>query len=88
MKNYLRLKSLIPFRQKYIFLDTEPYTADRIFIANKLYVKFKEEYSKKEFPDYVLIHCWVLKRKSKVFEKCVSILHDQLMLSCGRSIIC
>ena len=81
-KNYIRTSGLLPWRAYYFYLDKEPWLADRIFVDRDLCVHFKDEF---EMPgiEYHIVTCWVNKRKSEEFERCMFELH-RLSLMSGR----
>lgn len=51
MKNYWRMKDFSLFSVLYAYVDHSSYQADRLFVQNKVRVKFKGEYAKEESLD-------------------------------------
>lgn len=47
-KNYIEIKSVLPWRHNFMYVDTEDYLADQLFIYEKVRIKFKSEYGKNE----------------------------------------
>lgn len=54
MKNYMELHSVLPWRKRFMFIDTEEYLADGLFVGQKVTVRFGKEY-KKEGTKYICI---------------------------------
>ena len=50
MKNYLDLGRFLLIYQRFVFLDTEDYLADQLFIRHRVRVRFGDEYVHPEHP--------------------------------------
>lgn len=66
LKNYYKLQSPSFFKFQYVFLDSEDYLADQLFIKYKVTVDFGDEYVKENSP-YHVIFCKIRKRDEKSF---------------------
>ena len=64
LKNYYKLQSPSFFKFQYVFLDSEDYLADQLFIKYKVTVDFGDEYVKENSP-YHVIFCKIRKRDEK-----------------------
>jgi hypothetical protein len=81
MKNYLKLRTINPFRSQYIYIDTINCDADNIFISENLSVKFKSDYGNNEkYPDYIVVFCSIWKYDEKKFLKCLDKLKNKIIL--------
>ena len=54
MKNNYKLQSPSFFKFQYVFLDSEDYLADQLFIKYKVTVDFGDEYVKENSPYHVI----------------------------------
>lgn len=54
MKNYVELYNRFAWRKSFMYVDTEDYNADQLFIQHKVRVRFKCEYGKKKC-NYIMI---------------------------------
>ena len=60
MKNYWRMSDFSIFSVPYAYVDHNSYLADRLFVQNKVTMKFKGEMRRKN-SSYCIIFCKVLK---------------------------
>lgn len=74
-----KLKKLSPFSFQYLYFDTEDHFADNIFIKNKIFVKFGNEYAK-DGEKYRAIFCEVSKKNVDKFLKSIDELKDKMLL--------
>ena len=65
MTNYWRMKDFSIVSVPYAYVDHSSYQADRLFVQNKVRMKFKGEYVKAESP-YCIVFCKVRKVKRYV----------------------
>ena len=70
MKNYYKLQSPSIFKFQYVFLDSEDYLADQLFI----------KYNVKENSPYHVIFCKIRKRDEKKFLDALSEMYDKMLL--------
>lgn len=77
--NYIKLRNWRPFTCQYMFLDTEDYLADKLFIRHKVAVDFGTEYVNKE-SGYVVITCRIRKWHEKQFREALAALPDKMLL--------
>ena len=66
LKNYYKLQSPSFFKFQYVFLDSEDYLADQLFIKYKVTVDFGDEY--------------VRERDEKKFLDALSEMYDKMLL--------
>ena len=84
MKMYCwKLHKLSLFYCYYMYVDTQPYLADQLFIRNKVPVDFLREFSKKD-NEYIFILCRVRKKDEQAFRKSIEQLPDSMMV-CGHA---
>ena len=79
MKNYWRMKDFSLFSVLYAYVDHSSYQADRLFVQNKVRVKFKGEYAKEESP-YCIVLCKVRKKDAERFEEVLDKLKNKMLL--------
>lgn len=79
MKNYWRMKDFSIFSVLYAYVDHSSYQADRLFVQNKVRVKFKGEYTKEE-SSYCIILCKVRKKDAERFEEALDRLKRKMLL--------
>lgn len=79
MKNYWRMKDLAIFSAPYAYVDHSSYQADRLFVQNKVRIKYKGEYAKAESP-YRIVLCKVQKRDAERFEEALEKLKNKMLL--------
>lgn len=79
MKNYWRMKDFSIFSVLYAYVDHSSYQADRLFVQNKVRVKFKGEYTKEESP-YCIVLCKVRKKDAERFEEALDRLKSKMLL--------
>ena len=79
LKNYYKLQSPSFFKFQYVFLDSEDYLADQLFIKYKVTVDFGDEYVKENSP-YHVIFCKIRKRDEKKFLDALSEMYDKMLL--------
>lgn len=77
--NYIKLRSWRPFTCQYMFLDTEEYLADGLFVKYKVPVRFEGEYVNKK-SQYRVITCRIRKRYEKQFREALTALPDKMLL--------
>lgn len=77
--NYVRVKSTIPRKQGFAFVDTKKNLADGIFIKHKLFVKFGKEFEKPG-EKYKIIFCHVDRKRASDFKDCMKELVDKMLL--------
>ena len=82
MKNYWQIRTLPISRYvKYMYLDTDPYTADQIFINHELHVKFcKGEMKHPKYKSVVICNIKVKNRDTEKFKACMELLMNAIML--------
>lgn len=74
-----RIRTLSPFTLTYAYLDVPEYLADRIFIKNKIKVKFKEEFVKADTP-YIVIVCSFKKNDIGKFKTSLRELENKMLI--------
>ena len=79
MKNYWRMKDFSIFSVPYAYVDHSSYQADRLFVQNKVRMKFKGEYAKAESP-YCIVFCKVRKKDAERFEEALEKLKNKMLL--------
>ena len=79
MKNYWRMKVCSIFSVPYAYVDHSSYQADRLFVQNKVRMKFKGEYAKAESP-YCIVFCKVRKKDAERFEEALEKLKNKMLL--------
>ena len=79
MKNYVELKAWGLLFKHFVYIDTEWYLADNIFIQEKLRVRFGREGRKQGSP-YRIIFCKVRKRDAKKFVRSMERLYNKMLL--------
>lgn len=79
MKNYWRMKDFSIFSVLYAYVDHSSYLADRLFVQNKVRMKFKGEYAKEKSP-YHIVFCKVRKRDAERFEEALERLKNKMLL--------
>lgn len=78
--NYLQLKSNRFSRyNNFAYIDTTGFLADRIFIENKVRVKFCGDYKHRE-KNYVVVSCKVKKKDVSVFLQSMAELKNRAIL--------
>lgn len=77
--NYLKLESWLPCSSRYIYVDTQDYLADRLFVQARLRVRYSGEFARKGSP-YVIISCKVRKKDEGRFIKMLEKLPDRMLL--------
>lgn len=78
-KNFFSIKTLIPFRLKYMYIDLPEYLADEIFVKDKLPVKYGNEYENKN-EKYNFIFCTIWKKDREKFETCMKQLVNKMLI--------
>lgn len=79
MKNYWRMKDFSIFSVLYAYVDHCSYQADRLFVQNKVRIKFKGECAKEEAP-YRIVFCKVRKKDAERFEEALDKLRNKMLL--------
>ena len=79
MKNYWRMKDFSIFSVPYAYVDHSSYQADRLFVQNRVRMKFKGEYAKTESP-YCIVFCKVRKKDTERFEEALEKLKNKMLL--------
>ena len=79
MKNYWRMSDFSIFSVPYAYVDHNSYLADRLFVQNKVTMKFKGE-MRRENSSYCIIFCKVLKCDVERFEEALTKLKDKMLL--------
>ena len=79
MKNYWRMGDSSIFSVTYAYVDHSSYQADRLFVQNKVRVKFKGECAKAELP-YRIVFCKVRKKDAERFEEALGKLESKMLL--------
>ena len=73
------MKDFSIFSVLYAYVDHSSYQADRLFVQNKVRVKFKGEYTKEESP-YCIVLCKVRKKDAERFEEALDRLKSKMLL--------
>jgi len=81
VKNYIKIESKIPFRKRYIYLDTEEYYADQLFVKYEIPVRFGFELTHPDHP-YIFIDCKFWSKDEHKFLKALRELPNKMLL-CG-----
>lgn len=79
MKNYWRMGDFSIFSVPYAYVDHSSYQADRLFVQNKVRIKFKGECTKADSP-YCIVFCKVRKRDVERFEEVLEKLNNKMLL--------
>lgn len=78
--NYIQLKSVKLSRYiNFAYIDTTGYLADRIFIENKVRVKFCGDYKHRE-KNYVIVTCKVKEKDVPMFLQALKELKNRALL--------
>lgn len=77
--NYIKLQSWRPFTCQYMFIDTEEYLADKLFIKYRVPVHFGNEFVN-EKSRYRVIVCRIRKHHEKYFKEALAALPDKMSL--------
>lgn len=77
--NYIKLRSWRPFTCRYMFLDTEEYLADSLFVKHNVPVRFGSEYVNKK-SKYMVITCRIRKCHEERFKEALAALPDKMLL--------
>ena len=80
-KNYIKIIRHNLLYAEFMFLDTEEYLADQIFINNGLPVHFYKEEFVNPNCDYRFIRCRIRKKYKDVFYKCMEELVNKMLLT-------
>ncbi len=83
-KNYLELKIFSIINTSYMYFDRAEYVADKIFIDEKLKVKFLKD-AAKSGEDYVICMVKVRKKDRQKFVDCMDELRRKMLLLEGES---
>ena len=83
INNYLKLENKALFSKYYMYLDSTECVADRIFVNNKIKVKFIQDF-KRSNTKYIIVLCKVNKKQCKDFESVMEKLKNNLLL-CGHN---
>lgn len=79
MKNYWKMRCLSMFSVLYAYVDHSSYQADRLFVQDKVRIKYKGEYAKEGSP-YRIIFCKVGKKDTRQFEEVLDKLKNNMLL--------
>ena len=79
MKNYWRMGNFSIFSVFYTYIDHSSYPADRLFVQDKVRIKYKREYAKEGSP-YRIIFCKVGKNDTPRFEEALDKLKNNMLL--------
>lgn len=79
MKNYWRMRDFSLFSVFYAYVEHCSYRADRLFVQNKVRIKFKGECVKEEVP-YRIVLCKVRKKDTARFEEALDKHKDNMLL--------
>lgn len=79
MKNYWRMSNFSIFSVFYTYIDHSSYPADRLFVQDKVRIKYKREYAKEDSP-YRIIFCKVGKKDTTRFEEALDKLKNNMLL--------
>lgn len=79
MKNYLDLGRFLLIYQRFVFLDTEDYLADQLFIRHRVRVRFGDEYVHPEHP-YRFIFCTVRRKDKQRFLDALAEMSDKMTI--------
>lgn len=77
--NFWRMNSLSIFTVPYAYIDNSSYLADNLLEQNKVSLKIKGEFKRKDSP-YRIILCRVKKRDTGRFEEALEKLKDKMLL--------
>lgn len=78
-KNYIKLDVFSLMYNHYVFIDTDEYLADKLFIDYEVKVEFGKEYIKED-SSYVVIFCKVRKGDDNKFQEALGDLHNKMLL--------
>ncbi len=81
--NFIEIDCRLPWRSAFVFVDTDRFLADRIFIDRKIPVRFKKEMARDD-TDYVLVFCSTRRKDRKTFAESMGFLERKMLLS-GRT---
>ena len=85
MKNYIEIDKLFSFgRKHFMYVDTEEYLADVLFVLDEIPVRFKKGHFKHPEYKYVLVFCSVSKKYEERFKNVMDKLANKMLLS-GRT---
>ncbi|MDO4978151.1 MAG: hypothetical protein Q4E53_12920 [Eubacteriales bacterium] len=77
--NYIELDTVFPFSKQYAYVDVSEHLADRLFIDDKIRVKFINDMMSKDYP-YCIVFCKIRKRDKDLFMKSLEKLKDKVLL--------
>lgn len=69
-----------PFSAYYFYIDKDCYLADSLFEKYNIKVRFIGEYTRDDFPEYVIIKCKVRKKYDLDFQKAMKQLHGKMLV--------
>lgn len=78
--HYLKLRSMSPFSNTYIFVDVKGYLADQLFIKHMVKVNFRKEEMHRPGDPYVIVFCSVRKKDTKRFLAALDELPEAMRL--------
>ncbi|CDA69097.1 putative uncharacterized protein [Clostridium sp. CAG:510] len=58
MKNYWRMSNFSIFSVFYTYIDHSSYPADRLFVQDKVRIKYKREYAREDSPYRIIFVKW------------------------------
>ncbi len=79
MENYIPIDNKLPWRKSFVYLDTEDYLADSLFINEKVKIKFRAHYERKG-TKYIFIFASCSKKDWPRTEKALSNLGNKMLL--------
>lgn len=79
--HYIKLRSMSPFSNTFVFVDVKGYLADQLFIKHMVRVNFmKDEAHRPGDEPYVIVFCTVRKKDTKRFLAALDELPETMRL--------
>lgn len=79
LKNYIRVRTRIPFIVSYCYIDCDEYVADEIFSDHEMtFIYFHKKELYNEDTNFVISRCSILKKDEGKFIECMEHLRRKL----------
>jgi len=78
--NYVEIRGGLRIRhKKFVYIDKNPYRADKIFLDHGINVKFLNEWENSD-RDYIVVMVSVMKKDCHEFKICMSELRNKMLV--------
>ncbi len=78
---YCRLGDRHLFSFEYVYIDSDEYLADDLFIRHGVNVRYGAEYGHPKHPGYRIIHCHIEKQDEEEFRKALDELESKMLIT-------